>query len=277
VQILITNTRGPLTAQIAQILRQEGARVLTADTADAAARALEGCDALLHRVEDDARLPGAALEGRALLAAAAAAKVRRLLLSLPASVLGPGDGARPVEEGDDALPGDPGWGDGARWHLEAEWLAANDARAQSATLLTGALFGPMEGGLGCLEALAAPTRWPLPRVSLNVSDLRDVARAHAAALTRARPGQRYLLGGAEVGADELAAITREALGRAPQVAAYPPGPLLELARRRWGLDDGIAPRLSHQKARAELGYAPRHHRVTLLDALAWHRQRQPSF
>ena len=48
---------------------------------------------------------------------------------------------------------------------------------------------------------------------LNIVDVRDVARGHALALERGKPGERYLLGGANLPLDELFGAIADLAGR----------------------------------------------------------------
>ena len=96
---------------------------------------------------------------------------------------------------------------------------------------------------------------------LNVVDVRDVARGHALALEHGEPGQRYLLGGVDLGLEDLFAVVARLAGR-PRPRLRVPYAVAEMAAVA-----GIANRdevrlarlpmyFSSAKARSTLGYEP---------------------
>ena len=122
---------------------------------------------------------------------------------------------------------------------------------------------------------------------LNLVHVDDVAAGHAAALTRGRIGERYILGGQDV---TLAALLRRiaaSTGRKPPTIALPRGPLFPLAwiNEQRARVTGREPFLTldalrmakHRmfytsgKAEAELGYRARPYGEALGDAVAWFR------
>lgn len=120
----------------------------------------------------------------------------------------------------------------------------------------------------------------------NVVDVRDVAAGQVLALEQARPGERYILGGDNLAMRELLAILADLTGiPAPRVPL--PLPLLSLAGV---VNEWIADHLTHRpplacteqamhvrdsrfvridKAKRELGYAPRPARAVLAAAVHW--------
>ena len=118
----------------------------------------------------------------------------------------------------------------------------------------------------------------------NVVDVRDVAIGHVLALEKGVAGERYVLGGDNLSMKELLAILAELTGiPAPRVAL--PLPLLQVVGQvmEW-IADVITHRepaatveaalhardsryASIEKARKELGYAPRPARAVLADAV----------
>jgi dihydroflavonol-4-reductase len=120
----------------------------------------------------------------------------------------------------------------------------------------------------------------------NVVDVRDVAVGHVLALEKACPGEHYILGGDDLAMRRLLEILAELTGiPAPRVAL--PLPLLQLVGRanEWISDHltGRPPVATHEaalhardsrfaridKARRELGYAPRPARAVLASAVRW--------
>jgi len=118
----------------------------------------------------------------------------------------------------------------------------------------------------------------------NVVDVRDVALGHVLALEKGAPGERFVLGGENLSMRELLAILAELTGiPAPHIAL--PLPLLRVVGR---VMEWIADTITHtepaatieaalhardsryvsiEKARRELGYAPRPARAVLADAV----------
>ncbi len=122
---------------------------------------------------------------------------------------------------------------------------------------------------------------------LNVVHVDDVAEGHVLALERGRVGECYILGGEDMGMQQLLALVAEAAGRKPPRIKLPHGALypLALASEALARVAGIEPIVtrdilamarkkmffSSAKARAELGYAPRPAREAVFDAVAWFR------
>lgn len=120
----------------------------------------------------------------------------------------------------------------------------------------------------------------------NVVDVRDVAAGHVLALEQARPGERYILGGDNLSMRELLAILAELTGiPAPRIPLPLPALRVIGAINEW-LADHVTHRppvanreeamhvrdsrfVSIEKARRELGYAPRPARQVLAAAVHW--------
>lgn len=126
---------------------------------------------------------------------------------------------------------------------------------------------------------------PIP-FGMNVVDVRDVARGHRLAAERGRRGERYLLGGDNLTAEELAALFEELTGTRPSVKMPPPWVLRAVAAvaeavsrlsgkapflTRALLDDvgGGAPLFDIGKAKRELGYTHAPAREVLAATIAW--------
>ncbi len=127
----------------------------------------------------------------------------------------------------------------------------------------------------------------MPGGGLSFVDVRDAAQAFAAALERGRPGERYLLGGANMTFRELfgrlerlsgVAAPRVTLPAAVNVAGARlleklaswrgtepsiDSPSVEMGERYWYCDSA--------KAAAELGFAPRDPQETLAETVRWLR------
>jgi dihydroflavonol-4-reductase len=272
VRIYVSGATGFVGGHVAQTLRDQGAdvRAERVDILDRPAleRAVEGCDAVVHVAalysynapqEEIERVNVAGT--RNVLDAAAGKGVRRFVFTSTAGTCGPVPG-RAANEDDEP----PSWEltiPYKRTKLAAEILA-RDAGAIVVNPTTP--IGPgdrkptptgrMIAGVatGRIQGFVATT-------GLNLVDVRDVARGHALALERGKPGERYILGGADLPLEEifaaiadLAARRRPRL-RVPYVVAEAAG-ALRLANR----DEVKLARLpmyyTWEKARDRLGYAP---------------------
>ena len=115
-------------------------------------------------------------------------------------------------------------------------------------------------------------------------DVRDVARAHAEALERGRPGEPYILGGTNLTTSDMVRRVAQASGvppprRVPYRLALAAATLGEWAGRRRGRGPAFSPQLvraahlytfvKSEKAERELGYAVRPFEETLRDTLRW--------
>jgi dihydroflavonol-4-reductase len=280
--------------------RLEGLEVepVRADVFDRGAlrRALRGCELLFHTVGFVGSRPAEhawrvnALGPRVAVEAAAAEGVRRVVLTSSVAGIGP---APPGEVGGED---DPFRGSGlgltyvdSKHEGEAEALAAA-ARLQVEVVIVNPsyVFGvPVdrtEPGETSTRMIGNYLRGRLPAVvdsETNVVDVVDVAAGHLAAAERGKPGERYVLGGHDVGWVELLERVAELSGvnhplvvlppEAAQVARIAealrvPSPIaaegLVLMAQNW--------RYSSRKARRELGYRPRSLDATLRDTVDWY-------
>ncbi len=117
-----------------------------------------------------------------------------------------------------------------------------------------------------------------PDGQINVVDVRDVARAHVAAVERGQPGERYIIGGENMSFRRmLTAMALQAGRRPPRLRL--PSILVELAGSLAGqlgiFGADMLQAISHfqaldtGKARAELGLISRPFTETVRDTLAW--------
>jgi dihydroflavonol-4-reductase len=322
-KVLLTGATGFLGSEIARQLVREGhgVRVLVrktskldalaglpvetfeGDIVDAASveRALEGVDALIHtagntshKARDRELVRRTNIEGtRTVLGAALRRGGLRVVHTSSIAAVGATD--EPVLQGEDAswaLGGDGYYyGESKR---EAEDVALELARQglDVVVLNPGMILGPGDVTLSStkyvLEYMIGRNRF-YPRGGNSFCDVRDVARAHVAALTRGRAGERYIVAGQNFTfretLDELTRIT--GLGRAysvPQAVLFLISLVLDAASRirRHGLEElnpAIA-RLARKfffvdvsKARRELGYTVTPFEETLRDTVKDHLAR----
>lgn len=124
---------------------------------------------------------------------------------------------------------------------------------------------------------------------LNLVHVDDVARGHLLAMERGRIGERYILGGQDVGLADMLKVIAELVGRKPPTVRLHRAPLFPLAwaneqlARLTGKEpfltlDGLRMarhRMFYDSSKAEraLGYAARPYREALADAVGWFRAR----
>ncbi|MCG8434728.1 MAG: NAD-dependent epimerase/dehydratase family protein [Gammaproteobacteria bacterium] len=122
---------------------------------------------------------------------------------------------------------------------------------------------------------------------LDVVHVDDVAEGHLLALEKGRPGRRYILGSTNMTLREILTEVAGIAGVKPPKVRLHPNMILPIAygAELWARISGKEPlvtvdgvKLSRKKmfftserARGELGYAPRPAREALVDAVAWFR------
>jgi dihydroflavonol-4-reductase len=180
---------------------------------DALAKAIEGCDAIVHMAgkvsrdpKDSADMHWIHVEAtQALLDAAERSKVRKFLLASTSGTIAISkDSSRPANEHDDApleLVG--------RWPYymskvlqEKEVLRRNEKdRIEAVVLNPSLILGPGDDRLSSVGDILNVLNRRVPAVTDGTAafvDVRDCAPAFVAALEKGRRGQRYLLNGANM-------------------------------------------------------------------------------
>ena len=157
---------------------------------------------------------------RNVLAAAAAAGVKRLVYTSALTTVGPpSDPSRLADERDLYTPGSaPLPYFEVKWAMEMEAMRATVQGLPVVVVLPSAVFGPgdVKPSTGALLLMTAQGRIPgFIEGAINVVDGRDVAAGHIAAAERGRPGRRYILGGHNLTFREMQTIIAEVAGRKP--------------------------------------------------------------
>jgi len=272
VRVYVSGATGFVGGHVAQVLREQGADVRDerVDLLDPPAleRAVEGCDAVVHVAAlysydaDPGEIERVNVAGtRNVLDAAARQGVRRMLFTSTAGTCGPVSGRSASEE--DKPPA---------WELTVPYkrtkLAAEVLAREAGAVIVNPTtpVGPGDGkptptgrmiagvATGRIQGFVATT-------GLNLVDVRDVARGHALALEHGAPGERYILGGANLPLEEIfAAIADLAERRRPRIPV--PYAVAEVASR-FGLANRDEVKLARlpmyftwDKARDTLGYTP---------------------
>ncbi len=270
--VYVSGATGFVGSHVARELREQGADVRDerVDLLDQPAleRAVEGCDAVVHvaalysydaSAEEIERVN---VQGtRNLLDAAARKGVGRFLFTSTAGTCGPVPGRDATEE--DEPPG---------WELTVPYKRTKLAAERLAREVGAVVVNPTTP-IGEGDRKPTPTGRMIagvargrilgfvPTTGLNLVDVRDVARGHALALERGEPGERYLLGGANLPLEEIFAAIADLAGR-PRPRIPVPYAVAEAASRV-GLANADEVKLARlpmyftwEKARDRLGYAP---------------------
>ncbi|TPE58690.1 NAD-dependent epimerase/dehydratase family protein [Sandaracinobacter neustonicus] len=206
------------------------------------AEAAAGCTHLLHIAspvlagvpthEDDLIRPAREGALRALAAAKAAGVGRVVLTSSVAAITyGHGKTDKLYTEADWTDLASPTTGAYAKSKTIAEraardWMAANGAGMEFATINPGMVLGPVLGpdfsaSLEVVKRLIDGSMPGLPHVGFSIVDVREVADAHVKALTvPGIDGERFIVAGDEfLWLDEIAALLKARLG--PRAAKVP--------------------------------------------------------
>jgi dihydroflavonol-4-reductase len=263
-----------------------GAEVVRGELLDAesVARALAGCEGVVHVAgiatlghDAPARLEEVNVRGvEVVLGAALAAGVRRAVLTSSTSVMG---GTRTPELADEATAGNaealgiPYFVSKLRGERAGLALAARGLPL--VVLRPSYVLGPGDVHGSSASTVIALARRRVPAIvegGASFCDVRDVARGHAEALERGRPGAVYLLGGHNRRISELAARVAAlsgvpAPGRVPYAAAWAFAAAREAAARLAGRRPAMTRDLvraaalytyvSSARAERELGYTIR--------------------
>ncbi|HEU4618395.1 MAG TPA: hopanoid-associated sugar epimerase [Gammaproteobacteria bacterium] len=264
--------------------------------------ALAGCGVVFHVAADyrlwapdSERMHAPNVQGSLNgLAAAAAAGAERLVYTSSVATLGirpdrkPADEETPVALGDMIGP-----------YKRSKFLAEEAVRRRAAelgfpvvTVNPSTPIGPGDikptpTGRVILDAAAG--RMPaFVDTGLNLVHVDDVAAGHVAALKRGRPGERYILGGADMSLEAILRVVARCRGRRPprlrlpRWSVYPAAFASEWLAARTGREprvtlDGLRMSAKHMyfssgKAERELGYRWRDPEQAIADAVDWFRR-----
>lgn len=322
--VLVTGATGFLGSAVARLLLARGAKVRVlvrpnstganieglpveiayGDLRDAAslAAACRDCEALYHVaadyrlwVRDTRELYHSNVDGtRALMSAALACGVRRVVYTSSVATLGYHRDGRPADE-DTPVTVDDMIGHYKRSKFLAERVVDEMVSEQGlpAVIVNPSTpIGPRDirpTPTGRVVRDAAMGRIPaFVDTGLNVAHVDDVAHGHLLAFERGAIGRRYILGGEDLSLRAILSLVARLCGRKPPTIELPrrllfpvawiqesfarlrngPEPQvtvdgLKMASKRMYFDSG--------RARRELGYASRPAGEAIADAVAWFR------
>jgi dihydroflavonol-4-reductase len=272
-----------------------------ADTRDAGAvhAALADAERVFHLAavisidaEHDRLVRAVNVEGtRNVVNACLAHGVARLVHTSSVHALSAGAAHGPIDENcplvaaADALPYDLSKADGERVVRDAVARGLDAVIVNPSAVIGPHDYAPSYTARGLLAMMHSPV---CVAGAYDWVDVRDVAAGMLAASERGRRGERYLLSGTRMTMRGIAEILAEEGGRRPllTVPGWTLRPALPLVRAlaRWRGEPPLLTahaltilaspsRFSHEKARRELGFAPRPLRASLRDTLAWFRGR----
>lgn len=263
-------------------------------------KAIHGCSHLIHTaadyriwVPDPAAMMAANVEGtRALMRAALAEKVQRIVYTSSVATLGHVEGGIADEDTPSVI------GDKVGPYKQSKFLAEEVVRRMAAEdglpvviVNPSTPVGPGDvkpTPTGRMIVEAACGRMPAyVDTGLNIVHVEDVAQGHLLAMEKGRIGERYILGGDNLSlADILAEIARITGGK-PPLMKLPRAPLypLAMAAELWARFSGKEPFVtvdglkmsrwhmffSSAKAERDLGYRHRSAQEALLAAVEWFR------
>jgi len=264
------------------------------------AYAAAGCEALVHAaadyrifVPDPAAMRAVNVEGTgALMRAALAAGMRRVVHVSSVATLKPRPDGTPATEADAAAP-EEAIGPYKRTKTEGERLVERLVAAEG---LPAVIVNPSTP-IGPFDRRPTPTgriileaaRGRMPAVvdtGLNLVHAADCARGVVAALGRGAVGERHILGGQDVTLAEMVGFIAAECGhrapvRLPRAPLFPLAAVSELAARITGREpmltrDGLRMAaqtmfFSSEKAARVLGHRARPWQEGVRDAIAWFR------
>lgn len=277
--------------------------ITTGDLLDPASliSAVRGCTALIHSAADYRiwvpnadRMHRVNVDGtRDLMLAALEAGVQRVVYTSSVATLATASD-RPGDETRSATPGDLiGPYKRSKFQAEAEVMRlVHECGLPAVIVNPSAPMGPNDikpTPTGRIVIEAAKGMPAFVDTGLNVVHVDDVAEGHLLALQKGQLGERYILGGDNMTLSEILAEVAALYGRRPPRIHLPHAAVMPIAlgAEAWARISGRDPfvtvdglRMSRKlmffssdKAKGELGYAPRPAREAIHSAIADFRRR----
>ena len=286
------------------VLGELGVEELRGDvtSAEDCARAVEGCEAVLHLAglvsrdpDDSQRMMRVHVDGtRTLFAACARAGVRRVVVASSSGTVAVSREERVHDEScgyaTEVVAGWPYYASKVYQEKVALELGA-ELGIEVVVVCPSLLLGPGDRRLSSTKDVLRFLRGQIPMVppgGINFVDARDAAAATVAALERGRAGERYLVGGPNWTFREffgrLSRVARRGAPRLrlPGALARAGASVVEHAYRAAGKEppvDRMSVEMSEHywyvdssKAERELGFEARDPQLTLADTVSYLRQ-----
>ena len=227
-----------------------------------------------------------------VLAACQKAGVRRLIHMSSVHAIDSAQSRMPMDENSPRVTSSAGPAyDLSKATAEQEVLFGGHTDLETVVLSPSGIMGPFDHApsrIGRTLIDMARGRFPMvPTGRYNFVDVRDVVGAAIAAVDKARPGEKYLVTGEVASVRQLHDWVCEAGGSKPPGWNVPLRLLMPVARvaESFAHYTGRSPLLtpqsleilenpcefSFEKARQELGYAPRSLKQSVADSLDWFR------
>lgn len=276
----------------AQVERAEG-DVLDAESVQ---KALAGCDGVIHTAgvahfnpEDLALMQRVNADGADIvLSAALRAKVQRAVLTSSVAAMGGSRAARIADETTASNAEELGIHYCvSKWRGEQAGRRLCQAGLPLCIIRPAVALGPGDISHSSTETFLALARRRLPVYvagGASFGDVRDMARAHVAALTAGRVGATYILGGHNLEMAELVQTVQQLTGVAaprpvPYAVALAAATVAEMTGRALGRKSKLSRQLvmashlytwvSSARATAELGYLVRPLQESLRDTFRY--------
>ena len=218
----------------ADALTARGAKVVRGDILDEAAlrAGMDGCDEVFHVAgmnthcpSDPALLLRVNVEGtETAVRAAAAAGVRRMVLTSSAASLGEAPGTVGREDTPHRGTYLSVYERSKRLGEDAAFASARDLGLELVAVNPSSVQGPgRSAGNGkiVIDYLNGRLK-AFVDTYISVVDVADCVEGHVLAATRGRPGERYVLNGATITSDEALALLQELSGVREDVRMLPP-------------------------------------------------------
>jgi dihydroflavonol-4-reductase len=279
-------------------LRELDVREAKADVLDRASlrRAMRGSEVVFHTAGYVGSKPPDvvwrinALAPRLVIEAAAAEDVRRVIVTGSVAAIGPAPPGEMAQETDVYRGGDGAYAD-AKHEGEAEAFAAGarlgvEVVSVDPSYILGVPVDRSQPGETSTRIVGNYLLGRLPAVvdgGTNIVDVDDVAAGHLLAASKGVPGERYILGGVNLGWVEVIDRIAKLSGVHRPIVVLPvEAASVARATRSARLPSPVAPegvmlmaenwRASSRKARKELGYKTRPVDQTLRATIDWYRE-----
>ncbi len=268
---------------------------------DSLRKAIKGCDTVYHcagfvsfKKSDYPKMNRINVEGsRNVLSAAFEEGVNKVIFTSSVAAIGPAEEGKIITEDTEFRVFDENIG-----YLNSKYLAEQEAWAFSKKGLPVIILNPsvVIGAGDIYLSSSGSVLWYCKRKfpgymdgTLNIVDVEDVAKGHILAAERGKPGERYILGNANLTVKEYFSLLEKVTGiKSPSIkipywfaysAAFLVERVLGMSFPNFSTMDVDSVKLSKycwfadsSKAKKELGYVPRPIEETIRNTVEWFRE-----